>query len=150
MTVIPADAGSINPMQLQGKYILLVDDDAFNIKLTTMILQRWGIKVDFAMSGNDALALINRNEYDLILTDIHMPDMSGIELTQKIRAMVDINKASVPIVAITANIMKDELDHYMKSGMDDYVLKPYRESELFAKLGRSVGFRTFGSNGRYG
>jgi signal transduction histidine kinase/CheY-like chemotaxis protein len=145
MTIMPADAGSIKPMQLQGKYALLVDDDVFNVKLTGMILERWGIKVDFAMSGSDALALINRNEYDLILTDIHMPDMSGIELTQKIRAMVNINKASVPIVAITANIMKDELDHYMKSGMDDYVLKPYRESELFAKISGQLGFEHLGA-----
>jgi HPt (histidine-containing phosphotransfer) domain-containing protein len=59
--------------------------------------------------------------------------------------MVDIDKASVPIVAITANIMKDELDHYMKSGMDDYVLKPYRESELFAKLSDQLGLEHLGA-----
>jgi signal transduction histidine kinase/CheY-like chemotaxis protein len=136
---LSGEAKDTEPMELRDKYILLVDDDMFNIKLTTMILERWGMKVDSAFSGNDALALINKNEYDLILTDIHMPDMSGIELTQKIRAMIDINKASIPIVAITANIMKDELDHYMKSGMDDYVLKPYRESELFTKLADQFG-----------
>lgn len=137
---LAADAEKVTSMQLEGKYVLLVDDDAFNVKLTIMILQRWGVKVDYALSGSDALAMISRNEYDLVLTDIHMPDMSGIELTQKIRAMVDINKASVPIIAITANIMQDELDHYMKSGMDDYVLKPYREAELFAKLADQLGF----------
>lgn len=137
-----ADANRIEPALMKNKYILVVDDDAFNIKLTNMILERWGIKVDVALSGNAALALIFKNEYDLILTDIHMPDMSGIELTQKIRAMVDINRASVPIVAITANIMKDELDHYMKSGMDDYVLKPYREADLFLKLAGQLGLES--------
>ena len=81
-----------------------------------------------------------QNEYDLILTDIHMPDMSGIELTQKIRAIADLDKASMPVIAITANIMEDDLDHYMKSGMDDYILKPYRESELFMKLAEQFGF----------
>ncbi|MBE0663203.1 MAG: response regulator [Bacteroidales bacterium] len=140
--VLTADANRFEPALLKNKYILVVDDDAFNIKLTSMILERWGIKVDVALSGNAALTLINKNEYDLILTDIHMPDMSGIELTQKIRAMVDINKASVPIVAITANIMKDELDHYMKSGMDDYVLKPYREADLFLKLAGQLGLES--------
>lgn len=134
------DPGSNEPMLLRNKSILLVDDDRFNVKLTTMILERWGMKVDFALSGKDALELINKREYDLVLTDIHMPDMSGIELTQKIRGLADINKASVPIVAITANVMKDELDHYMKSGMDDYVLKPFRETELFAKLADQLGF----------
>lgn len=124
---------------LKDKYILLVDDDTFNIKLTTMNLGRWGVRVDSATSGEQALELIARNNYDLILTDIHMPDMSGIDLTQKIRKMPNLDKASVPIVAITANIMKDELDHYMKSGMDDYVLKPYRESDLFAKLADQLG-----------
>jgi signal transduction histidine kinase/DNA-binding LytR/AlgR family response regulator len=125
---------------LNGKYILLVDDDAFNVKLTRMILERWGVKVDSALSGSEALKKIGKNEYDLVLTDIHMPDMNGIELTRKIRAMIDVNKASLPIIAITANIMKDELDHYMKSGMDDYVLKPYPENELFAKIADQLGF----------
>jgi len=127
-------------MLLKDKTILLVDDDRFNVKLTTMILERWGMKIDYALSGKDALELISNCEYDLVLTDIHMPDMSGIELTQRIRAISDINKASVPIVAITANVMSDELDHYMKSGLDDYILKPYRETELFAKLADQLGF----------
>jgi len=125
---------------LKDKYILLVDDDPFNIKLTTMILERWDVRVDFASSGKKALEMIMQSEYDLILTDIHMPDMSGIELTQKIRTIADLDKASMPVIAITANIMKDDLDHYMKSGMDDYVLKPYRESELFMKLAEQFGF----------
>lgn len=124
---------------LKDKYLLLVDDDNFNIKLTTMNLERWGVKVDSATSGGQALEMIALNNYDLILTDIHMPDMSGIDLTQKIRKLPNLDKASVPIVAITANIMKDELDHYMKSGMDDYVLKPYREPDLFAKLADQLG-----------
>ncbi len=134
------EGGVVESMLLKDKYILLVDDDSFNIKLTTMILGRWGIKVDRASSGEQALTMIVRNDYDLVLTDIHMPDMSGIELTRKIRAIADLNKASMPIVAITANIMKDDLDHYMKSGMDDYILKPYRESDLFAKLADQLGF----------
>lgn len=138
--VLSSEPDEARPKLLKGKYILVVDDDAFNIRLTTMILERWGIRTDHALSGTDALKMLTRNEYDLILTDIHMPDMNGIELTQKIRAMTDINKASLPIVAITANIMKDELDHYMKSGMDDYVLKPYRENELFAKLADQLGY----------
>lgn len=139
-TTLPAEAVGVEPMQLKDKFILLVDDDAFNVKLTIMILERWGIKVDYAVNGSDALAMISKNEYDLILTDIHMPDMNGIELTQKIRAMLDINKASIPIIAITANIMKDELNHYLKSGIDDYVLKPYREADLYSKLADQLGF----------
>ena len=137
---LESEPQEVQSQLLKGKYILVVDDDAFNIRLSTMILKQWGIRVDYALSGSDALDLVVKNEYDLILTDIHMPDMSGIEMTQKIRALPDINKASLPIVAITANIMKDELDHYMKSGMDDYVLKPYRENELFAKLADQFGF----------
>ncbi|HHN47760.1 MAG TPA: response regulator [Bacteroidales bacterium] len=134
------DASSFEPMLLKNKSLLLVDDDSFNVKLTSMILERWGVEVDAALSGTEALELIGSKEYDLVLTDIHMPDMSGIDLTKKIRALPDINKASVPIIAITANIMKDELDHFMKSGMDDYVLKPYRETELFQKLAGQLGF----------
>jgi len=139
-SLIAGESSGIEPRLLKDKSILLVDDDVFNIKLTTMILEGWGVKTDAALSGNEALKMIAKKEYDLILTDIHMPDMSGIELTRKIRSMPDINKASIPIVAITANIMKDELDHYMKSGMDDYVLKPYREAELFSKLADQLGF----------
>jgi signal transduction histidine kinase/DNA-binding response OmpR family regulator/CHASE3 domain sensor protein len=137
---ITEGTSGFEPMLLKNKSLLLVDDDSFNVKLTSMILERWGVEVDAALSGAEALELIGRKEYDLVLTDIHMPDMSGIDFTKKIRALPDINKASVPVIAITANIMKDELDHFMKSGMDDYVLKPYRETELFQKLAGQLGF----------
>ncbi|MDZ4205261.1 MAG: ATP-binding protein [Bacteroidales bacterium] len=125
---------------LKGKWLLLVEDDELNVKLTTMILEQWGIKVDSANSGAEALDKIAVNDYDLVLTDIHMPDMSGVEMTQRIRTMENPDKASLPIIAITANIMKDDLDHYLKSGMDDYLLKPYREVELYSKLSDIWGF----------
>ncbi len=123
-----------HPAIFRNKLLLLVDDDAMNVKLTTMILEPWGITVHAVGSGAEALQKIALNDYDLVLTDIHMPDMSGVEMTQSIRAIDNPDKASLPIIAITANIMKDDLEQYLKSGMDDYLLKPYREKELYLKL----------------
>ncbi len=128
------DADTIQADLFHGKRILLVDDDELNIKLTSLILNRWGIITHAACSGAEALALIISKDFDVILTDIHMPDMSGVEMTQRIRALENPAKASTPIIAITANIMKDDLQQYLKAGMDDYLLKPYREHELHYKL----------------
>ncbi|HSW67937.1 MAG TPA: ATP-binding protein, partial [Bacteroidales bacterium] len=125
-----------------GKRVLLVDDDPLNVKLTLMMLERWGISCDTVSCGTEAIAHVLDFDYDLVLTDIHMPDMSGVDMTQKIRLIADVGKASLPIIAITANIMKDELDHYLKSGLDDYLIKPYREKELAFKLSEiwEIGF----------
>lgn len=128
------DIAEASPMALEGLSVLLVDDDEFNILLTEIILKNAGMYPDFADDGRVALKMLNHKQYDVVLTDIHMPEFSGVELTKAIRAFDDAEKAATPVIAITANVMKDDLDGYLAAGMNDYILKPYREADVYSKL----------------
>ena len=76
--------------------------------------------------------------YDMILTDIHMPDGDGISLTKLIREYPDNVKAQVPIIAITANAMQKDLDEYKAIGMNDHIVKPFSEENLFEKIQKNL------------
>ena len=127
---------NINTGVLYLKRILVVEDDDFNIRLIQIILKKWNIDFEVARNGREALDMITSHTYDLVLTDIQMPELSGIELAQQIRHMKDTDKSSVPIIAITANVMEDELINYLQFGIDDYLTKPFKEKELLSKLAK--------------
>ncbi len=114
--------------------ILLVDDNNLNRRLLEMILQ--GLHASFlsATNGKEALHLLKENKVDIILTDIQMPEMDGLTLTRHIRRMEDPEKARVPIIAITGNVVKEELDTYLQAGINGYVLKPFKEKEVLNKI----------------
>ena len=112
-----------------GKQVLLVEDDSFNVLLLKTILHKWGIHTEETVNGFEALAKIKSTQYDLVLTDINMPGMSGIELVQEIRSLKS-RKAQTPVVAVTANAMRHDLKGYLEKGMDSYLVKPYTEKDL--------------------
>jgi len=119
---------------LSGKKILLVDDDAFNILLTRIIMENWGMSIEVAMNGREGIEKASENDFNLVLTDIHMPEMSGMELTRLIRALPDERKSAVPIIAFTANAVKEDLDGYLLAGIDGFLLKPFKENEVYDKI----------------
>lgn len=121
-----------------GKKVLLVEDDTFNALLLKTILRKWGIDTDESSNGYEALEKAKASTYDLVLTDIHMPGMSGIQLLQELRKMPE-DKARTPVVAVTANAMKHDLNNYLRQGMDAYLLKPFSEEELSKLLSRMWG-----------
>jgi signal transduction histidine kinase/CheY-like chemotaxis protein len=127
-------AGKPNVEQIKNKHLLLVDDDQYNIDLTRMMLDEWGIRYDAVRNGLDAMELVLRNNYDLVLTDIHMPEVSGIQLTRYIRSIEDPKKSTVPVIAFTANVMKDDLDNYLKAGINDFLLKPFTSAQVLDKI----------------
>ncbi|MBN1940044.1 MAG: response regulator [Candidatus Aminicenantes bacterium] len=100
--------------------ILLVEDNAVNQKLIARLLQKMGLEVDIAGNGAEALEVLAKKSYDLILMDIQMPVMSGLEATRLIRE----RKIDVPVVALTAHALDNERDLGMAAGMDDYLTKP--------------------------
>ncbi|HEV7232368.1 MAG TPA: response regulator, partial [Bacteroidia bacterium] len=120
--------------QLERKTVLVVDDDDMNRLLLTTILRSYNMNIDEAEDGKKALALATSRNYDLILTDIHMPELSGVNMVRQIRALPDKQKATIPIIALTANIVKEDLQRYMTAGFNDYVVKPYNEALLFEKI----------------
>lgn len=124
--------------KLAGRRILLVDDNKMNILLAQTVLKKWEMKYDCAYDGKEALELFKKNNYDLVLTDIQMPVMGGVELTHEIRYNGDFGKAKIPILGITAHVLQEDRDIYLKAGMNDLVLKPFLEQELVDKIGKYI------------
>jgi signal transduction histidine kinase len=129
----------ISPVEkLKGKRVLLVDDNKMNILLVQTILKRWGMEYDSAYDGKQALELYKKNDYNIVLTDIQMPVMGGVELTHEIRYNGDFAKSGIPILGITAHVMQENREAYLKAGMNDLVLKPFLEQELMDQMVKYV------------
>ena len=123
---------------LENKKILVVEDVELNQHLARHIMESWGCVVEIAENGSLAVEKVKTNEYDLVLMDIQMPVMDGMEATRQIRGMIDEHKAAVPIVALTANAMKSECDSYLKVGMNDCMAKPFEEPMLFRTVSKNI------------
>ncbi len=117
---------------LEGKRILVADDEVFNRKLITTILDKFNTQIDEAENGNEAVSLSNQHQYDLILMDARMPQMNGVEATKAIR-LEGLN-ADTSIVALSAAFTDEDKKTYYEAGMNDVLGKPFRESELLAMI----------------
>ncbi len=114
--------------------ILLAEDSVTNQKLAQGLLQRWGHSLAIANNGAEAVRMSEVNEYDLILMDVQMPEMDGLQATAAIRAREQTTGTHTPIVALTAHAMKGDRDKCLAAGMDGYVAKPIRLRELQAAI----------------
>ena len=110
--------------------ILLAEDNTVNQRLATHVLEREGHHVQVAGSGREAIAMLQREEFDLVLMDIQMPELNGLQATAHIRQMERISGKRLPIVAMTAQTGDSDRQRCLKAGMDAYVSKPIRVSEL--------------------
>lgn len=115
-------------------HLLVVDDAKMNLLVIKMIFNKLDISFDTATNGEDALKAFDTRHYDMVLTDIEMPGMNGVELTKKIRSNPDEEKCRTPIIAITGQISPESHQNYISSGLNDYLVKPYKESELLEKI----------------
>ncbi len=120
----------------RGLRLLLVEDNRVNQKLATRLLEKMGHQVTLAINGGEALELLKPNSFDLILMDIQMPVMGGVEATQKIRDAEHISGGHIPIIAMTAHAMAGDAEKYLSIGMDGYVSKPVRVGFLRAEIDR--------------
>jgi len=116
--------------------ILLVDDNEFNTILAVDTLKTVApdITVREACSGIQALELLRAQELDLVLMDIQMPQMSGTEATKIIRSEFPAPLKDIPVLAMTANVMKQDIGQYLQAGMNDHIPKPFQKEELFRKI----------------
>lgn len=113
--------------------ILVVDDNDINRILASKVLSKWGVDVDFAENGQIAVDKVKTSKYDLILMDLHMPVMDGMEAAKAIRKLGG-EYTKLPIVALTASLFSNELETIKECGMDGYVMKPFVPNELYAKI----------------
>ena len=121
-----------------GKGVLLVEDNALNLEIATMILEENGLKVDTASDGDIAVEKFKAAEkgtYDFILMDIQMPRVNGYEATRQIRVW-ESEGERIPIIALTANAFVEDKQLAFDAGMDDFLTKPIRFDELFVKMAR--------------
>lgn len=119
---------------VSGIRLLVVEDHPLNQLLIKASLKGQPLEFDMVNNGKEAIDKLNDQSYDLILMDIHMPEMGGIKATQIIRNVFSEPKRSIPIIAMTASAIRSDLEACLKTGMDDYIPKPFKAEELFAKI----------------
>ena len=113
--------------------VLLVEDNRINQQFACALLEKAGHFVEIAGNGHQAVDAMRRDDYDVVLMDIQMPELDGIQATQQIRKL-PAPKSAVPIVAMTAHAMAGAREQYLAAGMDDYISKPIQPTLLLAKL----------------
>jgi CheY-like chemotaxis protein/HPt (histidine-containing phosphotransfer) domain-containing protein/anti-sigma regulatory factor (Ser/Thr protein kinase) len=134
----PRAIGTGRSAAIRPLRVLLVDDNPFNQKVAVMKLERAGHAVRVAGCGNDALAALADGTFDLMLTDVQMPDMDGFELTAAVRAAEAGTGRRLPVVAMTAHAMSGYRERCLAAGMDGYVAKPVRDDDLWRAIREAV------------
>jgi Response regulator containing CheY-like receiver, AAA-type ATPase, and DNA-binding domains len=120
--------------------VLHVDDDPMNLRVVQEILTAFGHTPVMAGSGREALDHLKAQRFDVVLMDIHMPGMSGIEAVQRLRASEGPERAT-PVIALTADVVSRRPQDYAALGFDDFVSKPILVSGLMASIRRAAGRR---------
>lgn len=124
----------IDPFQLPPKKILLAEDGLANQKMAVGLLTKWGHEVTVANNGQEAIDWWRDGSFDVILMDVQMPVLDGLDATKRIRDLERNTGRRIPIVAMTARAMKGDRERCLESGMDEYVSKPVRKKELHRAL----------------
>jgi len=114
--------------------VLVAEDNAVNLKLAVRLLEKRGHTVAVANDGREVLAALETQSFDIVLMDVQMPEMDGFEATVAIREREKETGRHLPIIAMTAHAMKGDRERCLAAGMDDYIAKPIRSSDLFATL----------------
>jgi len=115
--------------------VLVVDDNQINRLLINKVMLKWGANADFAENGVQAITKLESNRnYDVVLMDVYMPEMGGVEATRIIRSKKESYFQELPIIALTASILTSEQSDMEDAGMNDYIVKPFDPKSLFEKL----------------
>ncbi len=120
--------------EVKGLKILVVEDNLMNQLLAKKILMKWDCQFDIADNGRIAVDKLSTTDYDIILMDIQMPEMDGIEATKHIRTTMSLPTSQIPIIAMTANALVGEAEKYIAIGMNDYISKPFSQKVLYEKI----------------
>ena len=123
----------INEETLRGVKILLAEDNLFNQEIIQALIEKWNAVIDLAENGQVAVEKFKANNYDIVLMDKQMPVMGGIAATEIIRKEL---RSNVPIIAMTADVIRGVIDQCLNAGMNDYISKPFDSADLFEKIAR--------------
>jgi PAS domain S-box-containing protein len=115
--------------------VLIAEDNPTNQQVSMLMLRRMGFKADLASDGQEALQAVRERVYDVVLMDMHMPEMDGLEATRRIRQEVQVDCQPF-IIAMTANVLAGDRERCLDAGMDDYISKPVKREDLLRALGR--------------
>ncbi|MFT7592489.1 MAG: signal transduction histidine kinase/CheY-like chemotaxis protein [bacterium] len=124
---------------ITGLNILIVDDEVYNRKLLKAVLGKYEVNITEVENGIEAFEEVKRNKYDVVLMDTRMPVLDGVEATKKIRGYHEKPVAIIPIIAITAAISESDQARYKSVGMNGFLPKPFKESQLIHEIGRVTG-----------
>jgi CheY-like chemotaxis protein/two-component sensor histidine kinase len=124
----------------EGRRILLAEDAALNREIVIALLEPTKITIDCAENGAEALRMFHadQNAYDLIFMDMQMPEMDGLEATSRIRAIGTQKSDSIPIIAMTANVFREDIEKCLRVGMNDHIGKPLDIKEVLSKLRKYI------------
>jgi CheY-like chemotaxis protein len=114
--------------------VLLVEDNAVNSRLASLFLEKRGHLVSLAANGREALDALRERRFEVIVTDISMPEMDGLEMAAAIRFQEKATGTHIPIVAMTAHAMQGDRERCFAAGMDGYISKPIQAKELFEAI----------------
>ena len=138
---IPEKSGIDQPSEpaetctgLEGKRILVAEDNKINFFVANKFLTGWGVIVTHAENGKVALEILEKEDFDLVIMDLHMPVLDGVEATRIIRQAENPRIRNIPVIALTAAIMSESHDKIEDLNINDYVLKPFKPQDLFNKI----------------
>lgn len=121
-------------MSEDPKHILVVDDNEDIRSLLSLVLQKEGYHVFLAANGNEAIEIVKNNKLDLILLDVMMPGLSGLEVLSSIRGNKDKKISEIPVMMITAKSTVSDIDEAVENGATSYIIKPFRNENLIQKV----------------
>ena len=127
---------ALSSYSFEGSHILLVEDNEINQEVAEKILKKLDIRVSLAQNGQEAIQMIKTNHYDLVLMDLQMPVMGGLEATREIRKLDLPGLDELPILAMTAHAMKSDKDRCLEAGMNGHISKPFEPSNLCRTLAK--------------
>jgi len=134
------DILQVDSKELSGRTVLLVDDDAMNRALGQIILEGFNMKVSVVTDGKEAMEVFQKGEFELILLDIHMPEISGFQVADYIRNQA--GDQEVRIIAVTADIVQEDEQMLARNQMDAVLIKPYKEINLYNRICQVLGVDT--------
>jgi CheY-like chemotaxis protein len=138
---VDATVSAATDLSAGGEKILLAEDNVVNQKVALLTLHKLGIRADVAANGLEVLAALARQHYDIVLMDVQMPEMDGIEAARRIIAEQPDRTRRPWIIALTANAMDGDREVCLAAGMDDYLSKPIKREEFAAAIARARAAR---------